>query len=139
MDNDVSTLKNLQPQPKKTSRRASVMGIVLAVLSLVLSGIGNLLIVADPKTAPSPTASDLENQVGQAVADGTMNTLGTLFAVPLLVGGFVLGFFAVLFILWRLRKVRVVGAILSIVAVLLVVWSYSIAINAFDLIKANPA
>ena len=139
MDNDVSTLKNLQPEPKKPSRRASVVGITLALFSVALSGIGNFLITAEPNTQPSPTASQVENQVGQAVADGTLNTLGTLFAVPLLVGGFVFGFIAIVFILLRLRKVRVIGAIFSIIAILLVVWSYSIAINAFDLIKATPA
>lgn len=139
MENSVSPLNNLQPQPKKTSHRASIVGITLALFSVALSGIGNLLIVAEPNTQPSPTASEVENQVGQAVADGTLNTLGTLFAVPLLVGAFVVGFVAVVFILLRLRKVRVIGAIFSIIALLLVVWSYSIAINAFDLIKATPA
>lgn len=139
MDNGTPTPAAQQAQPQKVSHRASVTGFVLAVFSLAMSGIGNLLIVAEPNTQPSPTASDVENQVGQAVADGTLNTLGTLFAVPLLVGGFVLGALAVVFILWRLRKVRVTGAIFSIIAILLVAWSYSIAIGAFNLIKATPA
>lgn len=107
-------------------------------MSLISSGIGNLLIRAK-YTPTGPTTGSVENEVGHAVATGTTSVLGALLGVPFLVGGIALALVAIIFIILRIRKVRVGGFIFSGIAVALLVWSVSAAISAFDLIKADPA
>lgn len=124
-----------QTQPK-TSHKGSITGFILAVLSLVSSGIANLAINA--KYSPTgPTTGSLENEAGHAVATGTTSVLGTLFGLPFLVLGIFLGLLSILFVVLRLRKVHAGGLLFSIIAVLLSVWSLSIAFAAFDVIKHN--
>lgn len=126
----------LVPQPK-VSHKASITGFILAILSLILSAIGSLLINAK-YTPTGPTTGSVQNEVGHAVATGTTAVLGALLGVPFLVSGIGLGLLSVLFIILRLHKVRVSGWLFSIIAVLLVAWSVSIAVGAFELIKAKP-
>lgn len=126
------------PAPVKVSHKPSITGIVLAILSLILSGLGNFLITMK-YTPTGPTTGSVESEVGHAVGTGTTAVLGALLGVPFLVGGLVIAGVSILFILFRLRKVRIAGLLLSIVAVLLVIWSVSIVLGAFELIKAQPA
>ena len=132
-----TTQNTSQKSQSKVSHNASITGFVLAVLSLISSGIGNLLIRAK-YTPTGPTTGSVENEVGHAVATGTTAALGAVLGVPFLVGGFMLAFISIIFILLRVRKIRVGGFIFSAIAVAIVVWSVSAAIGAFELIKADP-
>ncbi len=127
-----------QVKQKKVSHSASITGIILAVLSLISTGIGNLLIRAK-YTPTGPTTGSVENEVGHAVATGTTAVLGAVLGVPFLVGGITLALISIIFIVLRITKIRVWGFLFSAIAVAIVVWSLSAAIGAFDLIKADPA
>lgn len=124
------------PQPK-VSHKASITGIVLAILSLISSGIASLMVNAK-YTPTGPTTGSIETEAGHAVATGATSTLGALFGLPFIVGGVVLALISVIFIALRLRKVRVGGFVFSAIAVVLVVWSVSIALGALDHISAKP-
>lgn len=125
-------------QQQKVSHKPSITGIVLAILSFASSGIGHLLIHAK-YTPTGPTTGSVENEVGHAVATGTTSVLGALLEMPFLVGGIVLAFVSVIFIVLRITKLRIGGYVVSVAAVALVIWSVSIALAAFELIKAHPA
>ena len=127
-----------QVKQKKVSHSASITGIILAVLSLISTGIGNLLIRAK-YTPTGPTTGSVENEVGHAVATGTTAVLGAVLGVPFLVGGITLALISVIFIAFRITKIRVWGFIFCAIAVVILAWSVSAAIGAFDLIKADPA
>lgn len=122
------------PQPKK-SHKGSITGFVLAVVSLSLSAAGSGLIHA--KYVPVPTNGSAEKAVGNVVASGTTTFLTTIFGMPLLVGGIALALLSVLFVILRLRKVRVGGLVFSVFAIVLAVWSFKIATAAFSLLKAH--
>ena len=89
-------------------------------------------------TPTGATTGSVENEVGHAVATGTTSVLGALLGMPLLICGIGLGLLSALFVILRLRKVRVSGWAFSIIALLLVAWSISIALGTFELIKAKP-
>lgn len=123
---------------KKVSHKPSITGIVLAILSLISSGIANFSIHA--KYSPTgPTTGSVEAEVGHAVATGTTSILGALLGVPFLVGALVLGALSLVFLAIRAPKLRVAGIIFSALAVAIVVWSVSMALGNFELIKADPA
>lgn len=125
-----------QSQPK-VSHKGSITGFVLAVVSLISSGIANLAIHA--KYSPTgPTTGSVDREVGHAVATGTTSILGAIFGMPFIVLSIVLGLTSLVFIVLRFRKVRIGGLVFSIIAILLVVWSFNIAIDALDVIKAKP-
>jgi hypothetical protein len=136
----MDTRSNVTPasQPVKASHKASITGFILALLSLASSGIAHLLIFAQ-YTPNGPTNGSIDKQVGNAIATGTTTLLGAIFGMGFIVASFVFAFVAVLFILLRLRKVRVAGLLFSIVAILIIVWSISISLGALDVIKAHPA
>lgn len=125
-------------QQSKVSHSASITGFILAILSLIASGIGSFLINAK-YTPTGPTTGSVENEVGHAVATGTTTVLGAVLGMPFLVGGITLALISAIFIVLRITKIRVGGFIFSAVAVALLVWSVSIALGAFELIKADPA
>jgi hypothetical protein len=133
----VSMQPNKPSAPSVTSHKASTTGLVLAILSLISSAIGNAFIRA--KYKPTGGNTTVNEKVGNAVAGGTTHLLGIIFGVPLLIGGITLAIISVIFTLIRLKKVRVGGLILTILIILLAIWSFSIAIGAFDLIRARPA
>jgi len=122
---------------KKVSHKPSITGIILALLALLSSGIANFFIHMK-YTPTGPTTGSVDREVGHAVATGTTTVLGAIFGVPFMVGAIVLGLIAVVFIVIRLRKVKVAGAILSVIALGLAFWAISISIGLFDLIKAQP-
>lgn len=132
---------NTSPQqtqpPKKVSHKASITGFILAVVSLLFAGIAKLVINAE-YTPTGPTEGTVEREVGHAIATGTTSILGAIFGVPFLVGAIVLAIASFIFIVLRLRKVRIGGLVFSIIAVLILVWSMSITFEAFDVIKADP-
>lgn len=121
---------------KKVSHTPSVTGIVLAAISLMLSSIGNALVHAH---APSRNTPTLDEKIGQAVDNGTTHVLGALFGVPFLVGGITLAIISGIFLALRMRKIRATGMIFTLIAVLVIVWSFSIAVGGFDYIRAKPA
>lgn len=124
------------PQPKG-NHKASITGIVLAILSLISSGIANLSINA--KYSPTgPTTGSVEAETGHAIATGTTSALGAIFGLPFLVGAIGLGLLSLVFIAMRIPKLRAGGFIFSAVAVALVIWSISMALGNFELIKADP-
>lgn len=125
-------------QQPKVSRNASITGFILAILSLVSSAVGGFMIRAK-YTPTGPTTGSVENEVGHAVATGTTTVLGALLGMPFLVGGITLALISAVFIILRITKIRVGGFIFSAVAVALLIWSVSIALGAFELIKADPA
>jgi len=125
-------------QEKKTSHKPSITGIILAILSLISSGIANFSINAK-YTPTGPTTGSFEAEAGHAVATGTTSVLGALFGLPFLVGAIGLGLLSLVFITIRIPKLRVAGFIFSAIAVALVVWSISMALGNFELIKADPA
>lgn len=125
------------PQPK-ISHKASITGIILAVLSLISSGIANFSINAQ-YSPTGPTTGSVEAEVGHAVATGTTSVLGAIFGLPFLVGAIGLGLLSLVFIAIRIPKLRVVGYIFSALAVLIVLWSISMALGNFELITADPA
>lgn len=126
------------PSQPQVSHKGSITGFVLAVLSLICSGIANLAIHA--KYSPTgPTTGSVDKEVGHAVATGTTSILGAIFGMPFIFFSVLLAIVSVAFIVLRLRKVRIGGLIFSIIAVLLVIWSLNIAFDALDLIKAKPA
>lgn len=126
------------PQPKKDSHKPSITGIVLAVLSLVSSGIANFTINA--KYSPTgPTTGSVSAEVGDAVATGTTSVLGAIFGLPFLVGAIGLGLLSLVFLAISIPKLRVAGFIISAIAVAIVFWSISMALGNFELIKADPA
>ena len=121
----------------KISHKPSITGFVLSCVSLAASGIGHLIITAK-YTPKGPTTGSAEAEVGHAVATGTTSVLGALFGYPLLVVGIVLAIVSIILVLIRLRKLRAGGLIFSAIAILLAIWSLSIAFGAFDLITAKP-
>jgi ABC-type thiamin/hydroxymethylpyrimidine transport system permease subunit len=123
---------------KKASHKPSITGIILGILSLAASGISNLMVHAQ-YTPKGPTTGSVEAEVGHAVATGTTSILGAIFGMPFIVLGVVLGLASILFTVLRLRKVRAAGLIVSILVILLVVWSMSIAVDSLNYIKADPA
>lgn len=123
--------------PAKVSHKGSITGFVLSLISLMFSGLANFLIHMK-YTPTGPTTGSVDREVGHAVATGTTTVLGTLLSVPFLVGAIVLAIVAVIFVLVRLRKVKVGGAIFSAISIALSVWSFVIAIGLFDSIKADP-
>lgn len=125
-------------EAKKPSHKPSITGIVLAVLSLISSGIANFSINA--KYSPTgPTTGSVEAEVGHAVGTGTTTVLGALLGVPFLVGAIGLGLLSLVFIAIRFPKLRAAGFIFSALAVAIVVWSISMALGNFEQIKADPA
>lgn len=129
------------PAPKKVeqavSHKGSITGFILSLVSLMFSGLAYFLM--NMKYTPTgPTTGSIEAEAGHAVATGTTTILGTLLGVPFLVGAIALAIVAVIFVLVRLRKVKVGGAIFSAVAIAISVWSFMIAIGLFDTIKADP-
>ena len=131
-----ATTAQAPTQPKKESHNPSITGIVLAGISLGLSAFGNLLVHAHATKRDTPT---LDQKVGQAVDNGVSHVLGAIFGVPFLVGGITLALISALLLALRLRKIRATGIILTILAVLVIIWSFSIAIGGFDYIRAKPA
>lgn len=116
------------------SHKGSITGFILALVSLAFSAIGHVIITAKYKPT-GPTTGSIENEAGHAVATGTTSVLGALFGYPLLVVGILLAFVSIIFLLIRLRKVRVGGLLFSLLAGALAIWSLNIAFDAFDLIK----
>ena len=132
-------MKTTPTQTKpKVSHKGSITGFVLAVLSLISSGIASLAINAK-YTPTGPTTGSVGNEVGHAVGTGTTSVLGAIFGMPFIILGILLALLSIVFIVLRLRKVRIGGLIFSIIAILLVIWSFNIALDALDLIKAKPA
>jgi hypothetical protein len=121
---------------KKNSHNPSVTGIVLAGISLGLSAFGNLLVHAHATKRDTPT---IDQKVGQAVDNGVSHVLGAIFGVPFLVGGITLAIISAILLALRLRKIKATGIVLTILAVLIIIWSFSIAIGGFDYIRAKPA
>jgi len=130
-------LMNTPPRPP-ISHKPSITGSILALTSLLASGIANLMIHAK-YTPTGPTTGSIDREVGHAVATGTTSVLGAIFAVPFMVGAIGLGLLSIVFVVLRLRKVRVMGAVFSVIIIALVVWSISISAGLFELIKADPA
>lgn len=122
---------------KKVSHKPSITGIILALLSLISSGIANLFIHMK-YTPTGPTTGSVDREVGHAVATGTTTILGTIFGLPFMIGAIFFGLLGIIFIVIRLYKVKTVGAILSVIAILIAVWGIGISIGLFDLIKAHP-
>jgi hypothetical protein len=131
---------NTPPAPaapaKKSSHNPSVTGIVLAGISLGLSAFGNLLVHAHATKRDTPT---IDQKVGQAVDNGVSHVLGAIFGVPFLVGGITFAIISAILLALRLRKIKATGIVLTILAVLIIIWSFSIAIGGFDYIRAKPA
>lgn len=122
-------------QLKKPSSKPSIAGAVLSILGLILSAIGSALV--NSKYKPEQTSTTAAEKAGEAVASGTWRVLATIFSVPFLVVGIVLGLLAVLFTVLRLKKVKIGGLVLSVFWILISVWAIKIAISAFQVIKAH--
>ena len=110
-------------------------GAVLSLLALVGSGFGSLLVHAnfhskEPLTSTSQKVSD-------AVGSTTGHVVAALFAIPFLIAGIVLAILAVIFIVRRLPKVKITGLLTSIIWLLVSIWAFIIATNAFNLLKAH--
>ncbi len=129
-------MKQAEAVPVHKNHSGSKTGLVLAVVSLVLSAIGSAFVRAKYKPT-GPTSGSVNNEVGNAVASGTTKVLGAIFGVPLLVGGIALAILAIVLILIRLRNVRSGGLLFSVLAGVIAVWSFTIATHAFSTIKAK--
>jgi hypothetical protein len=124
-------------QTKKPSTGSSKLGAVLSVLALILSAIGSGLIHADYRSK-QPLTNTAE-KVDDAVASGTLHVFSSLLGVPFLVIGIVLGLVAIVFVVLRLRKVKIGGLVFSVIWVVISVWALKVAIAAFNVIKASPS
>lgn len=118
-----------------SSKKGSKTGFILTLISLGASAFGSLLAHAhsSPK-GPNNTAGE---KVGNAVANGTSHVLGAIFGVPFLCLGIALAIIGVIFVVIRLKNIRVSGIVLGTFSVLLAVWSMKIAIAAFSYLKAR--
>jgi len=109
---------NTQPPVKK--HQSAALGVVLSVLALLLVGIASLLI-RDPvvKSGSTATEAAATKVVGSAV--------GSILAMPLTIGTFILALLAIIFAAVKFRNAKV-G---SLVTVGLSVWAISIAVHVF--------
>lgn len=123
------------PVAKKPSTGSSKVGAILSILALILAAIGYGLIHADYKTK-EPLNGTAE-KAGDVVASGTAHVVSSIIGVPFLVGGICLGLLAILFVIIRLRKVKVGGLLFSVLWVIVAAWAIKIAIAAFSVIKAH--
>jgi hypothetical protein len=120
---------------KKPSTGSSKTGAILSVLALILSAMGSALVHSKYKAdVPINTVAE---KAGEAVTSGTWRVLATIFSIPLLIGGLLLGGLAILLTLIRLGKVKVTGLLFSVLWIFLGVWAIKIAIDAFQVIKAH--
>jgi hypothetical protein len=124
------------PRPN-VSHKGSITGFVLALLSLVSAGIANALVHAK-YTPNGPTTGSVDREVGHAVATGATTTLGALFGMLFIVGAIILAIVALVFIVIRLRNVKVGGLVFSLVSGAIAVWSFVIAAGALEFISAKP-
>lgn len=128
---------NTTPTPIQTKKpKGSITGFVLAILSLIASGFGSLLVHANfHSKQPLTTTSE---KVGDTVAAGTGHVVSSLISVPFLAVGIALAIIAAVFVLARLGKhLKAGGLVFSVVSILLGIWSFSVAVNAFSLLKAR--
>jgi len=101
-----------------------------------LAAIGDGLVHAHYKSAEPITSTS--GKVGDAVASGTGHVVSSLIGLPFLVIGFALAAIAVVFVLARLTKGLKFGALFfSAFSLLLSIWSFSLVITAFSLLKAH--
>ena len=120
---------------KKPSAGSSKTGAILSVLALAFSAMASALVHSKYEAeVPVTTASE---KAGEAVASGTWRVLATLFSMPLLVAGIVLGTLAIVLTVIKLRKVKAVGLLFSVLWIILGAWAIKIAVSAFQLISAN--
>jgi hypothetical protein len=124
-------------QTKAPSNGSSKVGAVLSIVALILSAIGYGLIHADYSTK-EPLNGTAE-KAADKVASGTVHVYSSLIGVPFLVVGIFLGLLAIVFIVFRLRKIKTAGLMFSIVWFFVSVWAIKIAIAAFSVIKAHPS
>lgn len=123
------------PTPPKQKTGSSKTGAILSLLALAFSAIGSALANSHYKSPEAVTTAS--EKAGEAVASGTWRVLATLFSMPLLIAGIALGGLAILITLIKLRKVKPVGWIISIIWILISIWAIRLAIAAFQLISAN--
>ena len=113
--------------------KGSIAGFVISIFSLIASGIGTGLVHAHFKPAPATTS-----KVANQVAAGTGHVVGSLISIPFLTVGIALAIIAALFVLIRLgKRLGIGGIIFSIISLLICIWSFSLAVDAFRLLKAH--
>lgn len=122
---------------KSLKKKPSITGGILSVLALVSAGIANLFVRANYE-APTETTTVAE-KAGEAVANGTVKTLGVLFGMPFIVLAVIFAIIAIIFLLVRLGKVKATGLVWTIIWIGLSVWAITLAFSALNLIKATPA
>lgn len=126
------------PVAKKASHKPSITGFVLTLVSLLFTALANFSIHAK-YTPTGPTTGSAEAEVGHAIGTGTTTVLGSLFGMMFIVGAIVFALLALLFIILRLRNVKVSGLIFSIIVAGLSIWSMVVSIGLMSLLKADPA
>lgn len=131
-----TTLAPAQSKPKKVSHLASIIGSILAVISLLLSGFAYALVHLNDGSH-APTDGDINKQVGHAVDTVTTTVLGGLFGGMFSAFAIALAIAAIIFIALRMRKVKLGGLLFSLAAGALAIWSFVISYGVFDLIKAH--
>jgi hypothetical protein len=129
------TTQTPNTQAKAPSSGSSKVGAILSIVALIVSAIGYGLVHADYSTK-EPLNGTAE-KAADKVASGTAHVYSSLIGVPFLVIGIFLGLLAILFVIIRLRKVKTVGLVFSVVWILLSAWAIKIAIAAFSVIKAH--
>lgn len=131
--------KPTQPIPSKPkSSRPSIAGGILSVIAMISSGIAYGL-----RNSDSRSTTEVTTPVGVVndgpVADAASGAITGILSFPFIIIAILFGSLALLFTLLRLRKVKAVGIIFSIIWIILSVLAIYIAIGVFDGMRADPA
>lgn len=131
-------MKQQETQTKKPSTRSSITGAVVSLLALASAGIAHFLTHSDSRTTTEVTTAVGTVNSGP-VADVASDSISGVLSMPFIVIAVVLAGLSLLFTVLRLRKVKAVGLVVSVIWIVVAIWAVMIAFGALETLRADPA